>query len=187
MSIPDPKFPVSGAALLVVSPDSEEVFLVDGDRHKLPGTIQEAWEAIFHPVFKEAGKALIKGAPVQVITVKAKLEFLGETYGPLVQAGGIVKYCVSKKIFPTCCFTQEAALQIAKQESYAYTIDTRQLLDFHAQLMDFTARVAPHLFKTSMFGAVDGGHTEDVDTMLQTLRRESHEEFNLSPELLSNA
>jgi hypothetical protein len=175
---------------------SKKVFLVEGDRHFLSGTHKEAWEAIFHPVFKEAGTTLIQGAPVQVITVKENLEFLGKTYGPLVQAGAIAEYCVSKGIFPKCCFTQEAALQIAKQESYAYTIETSQLLKFHAQLMDFTARVARDHYYENMFGAIDGAPvgltakpspTMDVETILATLHRESHEEFNLSRELMRNA
>ena len=183
--IPDPKFPVSGVACIPLSPDSKKVFAVEGDRHFLSGTLKEAWEAIFHPAFEEAGKALITGAPVQVITVKENLEFLGETYGPLVQAGAIAQYCVSKGIFPTCCFTQKVALQIAKQESYAYTIETSQLLKFHAQLMDFTARVA--FFYEFIFGAVDGAPTEDPKTIRDTLHRESYEEFNLSTELLRNA
>lgn len=180
MSIPEPKFPASGVGCIVLSRDSKKVFVVEGDRQFLSGTLKEAWEAIFHPAFEEAGKALIKGAPVQVITVKENLEFLGETYGPLVQAGAIAEYCVSKGIFPTCCFTQEVALQIAKQESYAYTIETSQLLKFHAQLMDFTARVAGDHFHENIFGAVDGAPTKDPDTIRHTLHRESHEEFNLS-------
>lgn len=207
MSIPIPKFPVSGVACIVRLPPkgastpansssasaaspkgaSKKVFLVEGDRHFLSGTHKKAWEAIFHPAFEEAGKSVIKGAPPQVITVKENLEFLGKTYGPIVQAGAIAEYCVSKKIFPKCCFTQEAALQIAKQESYAYTIETSQLLKFHAQLMDFTARVAGDHYYENIFGAVDGAPTMDVNTILATLYREGHEEFNLSLELLRNA
>ena len=186
--IPKPKFPASGVGLVVLSSNGKKVYLVEGDRNLWPEGVKEAWDAIFHPVFEEAGKRLINGAPVQVITVTETLEFLGKTFGPVDQTEGILEWCVSKGYFPKCCFTREAAVEIAKRgDDYEYGSSQSQLLEFHAILMDFTARVADAHYLENVFGAVDGSPTMDVETIRDTLYREADEEFNLPRECLNNA
>jgi len=175
--IPKPKALVSGVGCIVMSPDSKKVFLVEGDRHLWPEGVEDLYKALFHGA-----------APGQVITVKAFLNFLGKEYTPAEFMGAIVEWCVSKGYFPKSCFTEEAAVEIAKDsDDYAYTVQTSQLLAFHSELMQFTDHVADHHYQENVFGAVDGGPTMDVDTIRDTLYREGHEEFNLPLELLRNA
>ena len=189
MLIPKSDFSVSGIGCVVLSPDSKKVFVVEGDRHLWPDGLKDEWSAVFHPIIEDPqGKKVIKGAPFQVITVKETLEFLGKTYEPADQAGAIVEYCITKGWFPKCCFTLEAAVDIAKSgEDYAYTVETSQLLEFHTQLMDFTARVANHHYMENIFGAIDGEPTTNEERICTTLYREAYEEFNLPAEILDSA
>ena len=173
--IPTPPHPCLGDGCIIFNEDESKYFVIPGDRHHWPEGVKALWEALFHPADE-----FIKGAPFQVITVQNKLTFLGKDYDAGDQAGAIVEYCITKGWFPKCCFTKDAAVEIAKSgEDYAYTVDTEQLLNFHAQLMEFTALVKDHHYLENPFGGVEGGPTTDPAKIWDCLMAEGMEESGM--------
>lgn len=178
--IPTPPWQVLGSGCIILNMDSTKYFLLPGDRHHWPEGVKEQWAKLFHP----AGES-IKGAPYQVITVKEVLHFLDQDFPAAEQAGAIVEYCITKGWFPKCCFTKEAALDIAKSgDDYAYSVETSQLLEFHGHLMKFTALVEDHHYLENVFGGVEGGPTTDPAKIWDCLIREGKEESGMD---LSNS
>lgn len=179
--IPIPDFECVGVGAIILNPDGSKYFLLRGDRHHLPKGIKKAWEAIFHAVLKDPdGKAVIKGAPFQVFTVKETLYFLGQEYSASDQASAIVEYCVTKGWFPKCCFTEMAAIEIAMSgEDYAYTVNSDQLEAFFSELTKFTALVAEYRYLENVFGGIQGGPTFSPDEIWACLMDESEEESGM--------
>ena len=185
---------MNGVSHTILSPDYEETFVWEGDRHHWPGTTKGVWATHFHG-----------DAPFQNYTVEDTLDFQGKKYGPIEQAGFILKHMITKGWAPTCCCDENTAqlvaaakqaTKLAKKEKTpeakaaakaaealalesARSVTPDQLKALHALLMDFTARVKDHHYIEMVMGGVDGGPTTDIDTVIATAQKETKEEAGL--------
>ena len=168
----DPPHDVAGIANAFMTALRSQVFLMRGDRHFWDEKTKSDWATKFWPADSK-----LKGAPFQVYTVGATLQLLGKEYNPEDMARWILAHMLSKKWAPVCCFATAAAAHSALDKDFDIsTVETESLVALHAVLLDFTARVSGQHYHELVMGAVDGGATQDMPKVVETLYKETEEE-----------